>query len=110
VKTYGKTSRHPKFISYKEHSLKPLLLIVEIVAEVFLKVLPNLVTLETSAKTSATMCFPCSGWGGYCAPLLPPQGVVFWEGHIDSFIITKAIRLFKVNKKTLLACWLEPFG
>jgi hypothetical protein len=39
-----------------EHPLKPLLQIVEVVVEVFLKILPNIITL----KTSTTRCFPCS--------------------------------------------------
>ena len=34
---------------------------MEVVVDVFLKILPNFVTLKTSGKTFATMCFHCKG-------------------------------------------------
>lgn len=58
-------SLHPSiFFSYMKHlfnpPLKPLWLIMKVVVETFLKILPNFVTLKTSATTSSIVCCPCN--------------------------------------------------
>jgi hypothetical protein len=43
-----------------EHPLKPPQSIEEVVVEVFLKILPNFITLKTFTKTSTRRHSPCS--------------------------------------------------